>query len=110
MTCQKSHIPHMIIYWGMCKVSITLSIIIGATAGSLVGSANMLALKKLIGMIMNEGANNAVQPLLLGGTVLLLFALIFLGVFISTAFVISVAAGWTVAMIVFVIRNRLAAR
>lgn len=88
----------------------TLAIVLGACGGALVGLANMLTLKKMIRIIMNEGANNVVQPLLLGGTILVLFALLFLGAFISVAFIVSVAAGWTLVMIVFVIRTRFTAK
>lgn len=88
----------------------TLSIILGVCAGALIGWANMLTLKKLIRIIIHEGANNVIQPFLLGGTILILFVLMFLGVFISAAFLIASAAGWTVAMVVSVIRNRLASK
>ena len=88
----------------------TLSIILGVCAGALIGWANMLVLKKLIGVLLNEGADNVTQPFLLGGTVLILFVLMFLGVFISAAFLIASAAGWTAAMVVSVIRNRLASK
>lgn len=86
-------------------MSTTLSVILGMCAGALAGWANMLGLKKLIRILFHEGANNAVQPLLLGGAVLILFALLFLGAFISAAFLVAVAAGWTVVMVVFVIGN-----
>jgi len=88
----------------------TLSIILGVCAGGLIGWVSMLTLKKLIRFIMNEGANNVTQPFLLGGTLLILFVLMFLGVFISAAFLIASAAGWTIAMVVSVIRERLAAK
>jgi len=87
-------------------VPITPSIIIGVFAGGLIGWVNMLALKKLIRIIMDEGANNAAQPWLLGGTVIVMFALLFLGVLVSVAMMISIAAGWTLSMIVFIIFNR----
>lgn len=85
---------------------ITLSIIIGVCAGGLIGWANMLALKKLIRIIMNEGANNTAQPWLLGGTVIGMFALLFLGVLVSVATMVSIAGGWTLSMIFFIIFNR----
>lgn len=91
-------------------MTITWSIILGACFGALIGWGNALVLKKLIRMIMHEGANNVTQPLLLGGTILILFVLMFLGVFISSAFLIASAAGWTAAMVVSVIRDRLAAK
>jgi hypothetical protein len=91
-------------------VTITWSIILGACFGALNGWGNALVLKKLIRMIMHEGANNVTRPLLLGGTILILFVLMFLGVFISAAFLIASAAGWTAAMVVSVIRDRLAAK
>jgi len=87
-------------------VPLTLSIIIGVCAGGLIGWVNMLALKKLIRIIMNEGANNTAQPWLLGGTVVGMFALLFLGVLVSVAMMVSIAGGWTLAMIVFMIFNR----
>ena len=88
----------------------TLSIVLGVCAGALIGWANMLVLKKLIRIIMNEGADNVTQPFLLGGTILILFVLMFLGVFISAEFLIASAAGWTVAMVVSVIRSRIASK
>ena len=91
-------------------MTITLSIILGVSTGGLIGWVNMLTLKKFIGIIMDEGANNVTQLFLLGGTILILFVLMFLGVFISAAFLIASAAGWTVAMAVSLIRNRIAAK
>jgi hypothetical protein len=91
-------------------VSDTLTIILGVCAGAGIGWVNMLALKKMIQMILNEGANNAVRLLVLGGAVFIMFALLFLGALISAAFLIATAAGWTLAMAVSVIRSKLTAK
>ena len=84
----------------------TLSIVLGVCAGGLIGWANMLVLKKLIRIIMDEGANHTAQPWLLGGTIIGMFALLFLGALISVTLMISIAAGWTLATILYIILSR----